>query len=428
MNDTSVATLDNLEATRATILIVDDQPENLEVLSKVLQPYYRVRAARSGEQALRVVGTDPKPELILLDIMMPKMNGFAVLARLREHSSTRDIPVIFVTALDASENEQQGLDMGAVDYVTKPIRPPVVLARVRTHLDLKHARDCLANQNIQLEKRVVERTRALEQSQMQVMQAEKMAAIGLLAAGVAHELNNPLAFVTSNLGTLSKYVDDFLKLIGAAKSFLRDVSEPAATEFDRMLTEMDFDFRARDTHDLLAESKDGMERMRRIVCDLRDFSRIGDQTWELADLHRGLESTINLVWNEIKYNAEVVRNYGVLPEVNCIQSQINQVFMNLLVNAAQAIEGHGLITITTAHLGEAVKIEISDTGRGIPPENISRIFEPFFTTKPVGRGTGLGLSLAYGIIKKHHGTLTVDSKVGEGTTFRIILPIDGYSS
>lgn len=425
MSHPADAALTKSDAAGVTILIVDDQPENLETLSKLLQPYYNVRAARSGEQAIRAADRPPVPELILLDIMMPEMDGFAVLSRLREKPSTRDIPVIFVTALGADEDEQYGFDMGAVDYITKPIRPPVVLARVRTHLELKRARDCLAEQNARLEERVLERTRALEQSQLQVMQAEKMAAIGLLAAGVGHELNNPIGFVSSNIGMLSKYVDDYLCLIEAARKSLAHISGPVAADYERMLDEKDFEFLSQDTPKLLSDSKDGMERMRLIVSDLKDFSRAGDQKWEWSDIHRGLESTINLVKSEIKYKAELIRNFGVLPQVNCVHSQINQVFMNLLVNAAQAIDEHGKITITTERIGESVKIEFSDTGRGISPENLSRVFEPFFTTKPVGKGTGLGLSLSYGIIRRHNGTISVDSTVGVGTTFRIILPISG---
>ncbi len=414
------------DAARATILIVDDQPENLEILSGVLKPHFQVRAARSGAQALRAAGTEPRPDLILLDIMMPEMDGFAVLARLRENPSTCHIPVIFVTALDAPKDEQHGFDMGAVDYITKPFRPAVVVARVRTHLELKQARDCLARQNAELEERIQERTQALEQSQRQAIQAEKMAAIGLLAAGVAHELNNPIGFVGSNVTVLSDYVNDFLSLVETARECLKGVADPAlAAGYERELAEKDFAYLAQDSRELLAQTKDGLERMGRIVLNLKDFARTGDEIWQMADLHQGLESTLNVVWNEIKYKAEVVKNYGTLPEVSCIPSEINQVFMNLLVNAAQAIEAHGQITINTEQVGDTVQIEIRDTGKGIPPENLSRVFEPFFTTKPVGKGTGLGLSLSHGIIRKHHGTLDVESTVGEGTSFRITLPITG---
>jgi signal transduction histidine kinase len=356
------------------------------------------------------------------------MDGFEVLKRLRGNPQTIDIPVILVTTADGDEDEQLGFDLGAVDYITKPIRPAIVVARVRIQLDLKQARDRLSEQNIRLEERIIERTGDLERSQRQVMQAEKMAAIGLLAAGVAHELNNPIGFVTSNIGTLSTYVDAFISLIETARESIGCASAPAAALYEEQLRQKDYDFLSEDTRNLLVESKDGMDRMRRIVLDLRDFSRTGDQTWQMADIHSGLESTINLVWNEIKYKADVIRNYGDLPPVNCVPSQINQVFMNILVNAAQAIEAHGRITITTARARQEVTIEISDTGRGIPPENLTQVFEPFFTTKPVGRGTGLGLSLSYGIIRKHNGTITVDSTVGKGTTFRILLPIDGGSS
>ena len=301
-----------------------------------------------------------------------------------------------------------------------------MVARVRTHLELKQARDCLARQNAKLEERIQERTQALEQSQRQAIQAEKMAAIGLLAAGIAHELNNPIGFVGLNVTVLSDYVNDFQSLVETARECLKGVADPAlAAGYERELAEKDFEYLAQDSRELLAQTKDGLERMGRIVLNLKDFARTGDEIWQMADLHQGLESTLNVVWNEIKYKAEVVKNYGALPEVSCIPSEINQVFMNLLVNAAQAIEAHGQITISTEQVGDTVQIEIRDTGKGIPPESLSRVFEPFFTTKPVGKGTGLGLSLSHGIIQKHHGTLAVESEVGKGTSFRITLPITG---
>lgn len=427
MSENSSPSKNRTDTENAMILVVDDQAENIEVLSRILKTnHFRVRAARSGEQALRAAQTDPIPALILLDVLMPEMNGFAVLHRLQENPVTAAIPVIFVTGLGADKDEQHGLGQGAVDYLTKPVRPAVVLARVRLHLELKQARDRLSEENIRLEEKILERTRALETTQNQILQAEKMAALGLLAAGVAHELNNPIGFVTSNLGTLSKYVDDYMQVIEMAQNCLKSVADPSAGKpFEKILMEKDLDYLNQDTRDLLAESKDGMERMRRIVADLRAFSRTDEQVWKRSDLHLGLESTLNLVWNEIKYKAEVIKDYDILPEVNCEPSQINQVFMNLLVNAAHAIESKGKITIVTRKIGDTVVIEISDTGRGIPPENLNRIFEPFFTTKPVGKGTGLGLSLAYGIIQRHQGALTVESTVGVGTTFRIQLPIQG---
>ena len=166
-----------------------------------------------------------------------------------------------------------------------------------------------------------------------------------------------------------------------------------------------------------------MQRVKRIVQDLKDFSHISDSEMQWANLEEGLESTLNVVWNELKYKAEVIREYGKIPEVECIPSQLNQVFMNLLVNAGQAITEHGTITLRTRQQGDNVCVEIADTGSGIPAEIINRIFDPFFTTKPVGTGTGLGLSITHGIIRKHNGRVEVESELGKGTTFRLIIPI-----
>jgi signal transduction histidine kinase len=176
---------------------------------------------------------------------------------------------------------------------------------------------------------------------------------------------------------------------------------------------------------LINESRDGVDRVSKIVMDLKNFSRVGDTAFQWADLHVGLESTINVVWNELKYKAEVVREYGELPQVLCVAPQINQVVMNLLVNAAQSIAEHGRITVRTGCEGDHVWIEVQDTGCGIPPEKQAHIFEPFYTTKPAGQGTGLGLSIAFGIVKQHHGSLTFCSQLGEGSTFRLTLPVNG---
>jgi signal transduction histidine kinase len=253
-----------------------------------------------------------------------------------------------------------------------------------------------------------------------------MASIGQLAAGVAHELNNPIGFVHSNLGTLDGYLHDLMDIIDTYERIIHapDSHFPQLPALEQVKEERDFAFLKSDIFNLVAESKDGLGRVRKIVQDLKSFSRVGEQDWQEADLHQGLDSTLNIVWNELKYKCKVVKEYGDIPPIYCLISQLNQVFMNLLVNAGHAIETAGTITIRTRCAGDdGICIEISDTGKGIPPENISRIFDPFFTTKPVGKGTGLGLSLSYGIVQRHHGRIEVDSKSGQGTTFRIVLPI-----
>ncbi len=268
--------------------------------------------------------------------------------------------------------------------------------------------------------------RELQEAREQLLQNEKMAAIGQLAAGVAHEINNPIGYINSNLGTLKHYTDDLLELTAlyqAIEGSLGEADQPLLESINRTKERIDIDYIKADLPDLVRESQEGAERVRRIVQDLKEFSYVNEAEWQLADLHQGLNSTLNIVCNEIKYKAEVHKEYGDLPQVECIASQINQVFMNLLVNAAQAIEKQGIITLRTDHNESEVWIEVSDTGEGIAEDKLKHIFEPFYTTKPVGVGTGLGLSLSYTIIKKHHGRIEVASEPGNGTRFTLFLPI-----
>lgn len=267
----------------------------------------------------------------------------------------------------------------------------------------------------------------LEEAHNQLLQSEKMASIGQLAAGIAHELNNPIGFVHSNMGTLEGYLRDLMDIIDAYDSCaaLLDKEAPQRLKIQKIKEERDYQYVRDDIFSLLAESKDGLGRVRKIVQDLKSFSHVGEQEWQPADLHQGLDSTLNIVWNELKYKCTVRKEYSELPKVFCLISQLNQVFMNLLVNAGHAIESKGEITIRTRlHEENSVLIEICDTGKGIQADHLNRIFDPFFTTKPVGKGTGLGLSLSYSIIQRHHGRIEVTSEVGKGSCFRIIIPIE----
>jgi len=304
----------------------------------------------------------------------------------------------------------------------------------------------LAESNIHLEEKVAQRTgeltaankelaaeqeelkallKKVEDAQNQLLQSEKMAAIGQLAAGVAHEINNPIGFVNSNLGTLSGYVDTLLELVDAYEQ-LNPAAARAGDQIAAIKAEADFDYLRDDVRALLSESRDGLARVKKIVQDLKEFSHVDEAEWQDADLNEGIESTLNVVWAELKYKAEVVREFARLPPVRCIAAQVNQVFMNLLVNAAQAIDGHGTITVRSGCTGDQAWVEVSDTGKGMSPEVQKRMFEPFFTTKPVGKGTGLGLSLSYDIIvKRHGGHFDVSSTSGKGTTIRVWLPVAG---
>ncbi len=265
----------------------------------------------------------------------------------------------------------------------------------------------------------------LEEAQSHLMQSEKMASIGQLAAGVAHEINNPIGYVYSNQGTLEKYVHDTFAMLTLYEQAEEVITNVEVRERLKAAKEkLDIAFIKEDLSNLMNESKDGITRVKKIVQNLKDFSHVDvSDEWHFSDLHLGLDSTLNIVSNEIKYKADVIKEYGTLPEVECLLSQLNQVFMNLLVNAAHAIEERGTIVIRTGRQGDEICVEISDTGKGIDQAHLKKIFDPFFTTKPVGKGTGLGLSLSYGIVQKHHGRIEVQSEVGRGTTFRVWLPV-----
>ncbi len=268
--------------------------------------------------------------------------------------------------------------------------------------------------------------RKLEDTQKQLLQSEKLAAIGQLAAGVAHEINNPMGYIRSNLATLRGYAADLIEVINAyqeAESFL-PADAAVRNRIDKAKQKADLPFLTKDMSSLIAESIDGAERVRRIIQDLKDFSRQGDSDWERVDLHECLESAVNMVWNEIKYKVELVRDYGKLPPIECIPSRLSQVFVNLLVNAAQAIPERGSIAISTRSLGDHVEIAIADTGTGIPADAITKVFDPFFTTKAVGKGTGLGLSVSHGIVQNHGGEIDVVSQEDHGTTFTVRLPVE----
>ncbi len=282
------------------------------------------------------------------------------------------------------------------------------------------ANESLAKEHDQQRKLI----RQLEDTHQQLLQSEKLAAIGQLAAGVAHEINNPIGFVSSNLRTLSDYVAKLMQLIDLYQARLDlNGSDDSVRSIREFRESIDLEFLREDTAALIAESKDGADRVRRIVQDLRDFSRPGEEEWLWVDLRHGLDSTLNVVWNEIKYKADVVKAYADMPLVECLASQVNQVFMNLLLNAAQAIDGHGKITLRTGQAEGGVFVAVTDTGQGMEQAVIERIFDPFYTTKPVGSGTGLGLSVSYGIVCKHGGRIEVQSKVGNGSTFTLWLPL-----
>ncbi len=315
-----------------------------------------------------------------------------------------------------------------------------VASQVANTLQRRRAAESLQNAHVQLKERVEERTKELHArnaeleiayaklkgAQEQAIQSEKLASIGQLAAGVAHEINNPIGYINSNLSTLQGYTSQLLTAIDAyavALSSTGDATSMAAVEEIR--ERFDIDFLAVDLRQLLVESREGIDRVCKIVHDLKDFSRSDrGSAWVRADINVGLESTLNIVSNQLKYKAQIVKTFAELPLIECLPSELNQVFLNILMNAGQAITERGIVTVSTGQTGNKVWIAIGDDGEGIPAEVLPRIFDPFFTTKPVGSGTGLGLAISYGIIVKHHGTIEITSVPGEGTLMRIELPVE----
>lgn len=413
-----------------TILIVDDEKINRALFAAQLaHASYRTVAAESGDAGIRLA-REVLPDVILLDIMMPGMSGYEVARRLKHDELTRNIPIIMVTALDDQESRLTALRSGAEEFLTKPVMEAELLTRVHNLLKLKKYQDSLAAERLHLEDEVKAGKLQLDQAQERLLQSEKMASIGLLAAGVAHEINNPVGYVKSNFSVLQRYAIDLLALLDryeAVDPFLPP-DAPAVSELMEAKRSADLDFLREDLQQLLAQSLDGIGRIEKIVRDLKNFARADARpAFVMADLNACIESALSIATNQIKYKADVVKELGDLPEIECSPSQLAQVVLNLLVNAAHAIrEGgpRGVITIRSGgNDGSAVWVEVTDNGCGMTEAQMKKIFDPFYTTKPVGVGTGLGLSISYGIIEAHGGKIEVDSTLGEGSTFRLSLPV-----
>ncbi|WP_319405329.1 response regulator [uncultured Desulfosarcina sp.] len=322
------------------------------------------------------------------------------------------VQTVTIVSRDITEAHQRNEEIQGLNHKLKKISSELIRKNLKLESTLKN----------------------LERTQAQMVQSEKMASIGQLAAGVAHEINNPTGFVSSNLKTLGDYQKDMNRLIGdyqKLRSELKGLPDgllPATVvdliaQVDATEEDVDIAYIQEDVGDLIGDCREGTERIKRIVEDLKHFAHPGEDRMKETDINAGIESTLNVVNNELKYKATIVKELGDIPIIHGYPQQLNQVFMNILVNAAHAIEKSGEIKIVTASIDDKVEIRISDTGCGISEENITKIFDPFFTTKDVGKGTGLGMNIAYNIIAKHKGHIHVESKVGEGTTFIVQLPV-----
>jgi two-component system, NtrC family, sensor kinase len=446
-------------------LIVDDKEDNIYFLETLLRGNgHDVVSAANGAEAMERL-TSESFDLIISDILMPVMDGFQLCRNVRKDETLRHIPLIFYTATyTGPEDEKFALRIGANRFLQKPCEPDIFMEAVREVMKGVGKTDVVSTQEpepeaeilklyserlvrklehkmAELEIEIQTRREAentllkkheeleaahaeLKRAQAQVIQQEKMASIGQLSAGIAHEINNPMSFITGNLDILKNYIEGITEIMQAQEEIVKaNIPREALAALDDLKRKKKFDYILKDIGNVITQSLEGADRVKRIVADLKAFSRMEDDIQMIEDIGEGLESTINIVRNEIKYKAELVKELGELPRILCNISQLNQVFMNLLVNAAQAIEKWGRITVKTRHEGNNIYISVTDTGMGIEQDKINKIFDPFFTTKEKGKGTGLGLSISWDIVKKHNGDITVTSKVGEGSTFTVRIPV-----
>ena len=438
-----------LESHFANLLVVDDTPDNLRLLSTMLSDKgYKVRGVINGEMALKAARSTP-PDLILLDITMPQMNGYEVCQHLKADCRTSGIPVIFLSALDQVLDKVTAFAVGGVDYITKPFHLEEVLARVENQLTIQRLQKKLHDQNARLrESEAKEREKSqqlelalqqLQHTQAQLIQSEKMSSLGNVVAGVAHEINNPISFIKGNLSPVTEYTQDLLRLV---RLYAEDCPNPT-TAIQDQLEAMDLTFLSNDLPKLIASMRIGADRIEEIVRSLRNFSRLDQAELKAVDIHEGLENTLMILQHRLKDEADqtiikVVKEYEDLPKIECYAGQMNQVFMNVLTNAIDALQSQKslakeagdnspipTITICTKLLSDLqAGIYITDNGPGLIEEIQQRIFEPFFTTKEVGTGKGLGLSISYAIVVDGHGgQLRCLSVPDRGATLAIEIPI-----
>jgi two-component system NtrC family sensor kinase len=407
---------------QARILIVDDSRLVRSVFSGALAGSYECVTAGSYDEALECLRSY-EFDLVLADVIMPGLSGIELLRKIVDKYPNTG--VIMVSSIDRPQRTLDALRLGAVDYLIKPCELPVLQLAVERALERRKLIVDAKRHKAELEKRNAELIAGraeLDRLQMHVAHNEKMIGLGRVAAGIAHELNNPVAFVHGNLDLLKSGFEAIRKLVTFYESL--DLGESTRRRAADIKKESPYPNILGDLDEIITDCADGTERISDIVKNLRTFSRLDEADLKKIDLNAGIESTLRLLspyFNDGRI--ELKRDLQNLPDIDAFSGQLNQVWMNLLVNAAQAIDGKGAVRITSALDGENIVVGVADTGTGIPLQDLDRIFDPFYTTKPVGVGTGLGLAICFGIVKRHGGSITVDSTLGEGTTFTVLLPI-----
>jgi signal transduction histidine kinase len=404
------------------VLIVDDEPVVRKLFLDCLSARYDCSEASSVNEALALL-KKTEFSLVISDVIMPGLSGTELLRKIIENYPYT--AVIMVSGVDRPQRALDAIRLGAFDYLIKPCDLDVLELTVERALEKRALLSNARQYKLDLEARNNELVRSkiqLERLQTQIVQNEKMASLGQLSAGIAHELNNPVGFIYGNLDFLSQCVGGLVELLNYYDE--AELSGAVISGADRIKKQIDYTATLGDLNSIISDCRNGAERIRNIVQNLRTFSRLDEAEFKKTDVHEGIDSTIRLLSRYFSAeNILLVREYSELPLIDAFSGQLNQVWMNLLVNAAQAVGARGgEVRITTSVNDDFVFIAISDTGPGIAEEHLSRIFDPFYTTKPVGEGTGLGLSISFGIVERHGGTISVDTKINEGSTFMVKLP------
>jgi len=405
------------------ILIVDDEEIVRRLFISCLAERYDCSEAGSTKEALGLLA-ETNFALVITDMIMPGLSGVELLRKIIELYPYTS--VIMASGINQPQRALDAVRLGAFDYLIKPCDLEVLEITVERALERRTLLFNARQYKIDLELRNSELAREkakLERLQEQIIHSEKMASLGQLAAGIAHELNNPVGFIYGNMDILNQCVGGLTELLDYYdKAELSDLVSGGAVQIKERI---DYDATLEDLDLIIKDCREGAQRIRDIVQNLRTFSRLDEAEFKESDIHEGIDSTIRLLSRYYSSdNISLIRDYGELPPVDAFAGQLNQVWMNLLVNAAQAVSATGgEVRVATRVEEQSVVISVADTGGGIPRESLNRIFEPFYTTKPVGEGTGLGLSISFGIVERHDGTIAVETRLGEGTTFTVTLPI-----